>query len=112
MAACCADGIYLSVENAELTGSLILKPGVGRSEYYSHACLSRRLPGIIIIKEICKGPALRLKALNKRSITHIMYIEMENVISNLKEKGKITRNVDSNRGSSLVLLSTFLVCSP
>ena len=27
--------------------------------------------------EICKAPTLRLKALNKRSITHIMYIEME-----------------------------------
>ena len=27
--------------------------------------------------EICKAPALRLKALNKHSITHIMYIEME-----------------------------------
>ena len=30
---------------------------------------------IIII--ICKAPTLRLKALNKHSITHIMYIEME-----------------------------------
>ena len=28
--------------------------------------------------EICKAPTLRLKALNKH--THIMYIEMENVI--------------------------------
>ena len=27
--------------------------------------------------EICKAPTLRLKALNKHSITHIMYIEME-----------------------------------
>ena len=32
---------------------------------------------IIILIEICKAPTLRLKALNKRSITHIMYIEME-----------------------------------
>ena len=32
--------------------------------------------------EICKAPTLRLKALNKYSITHIMYIEMENVMSN------------------------------
>ena len=32
----------------------------------------------IIIMEICRGPTLRLKALNKH--THIMYIEMENVI--------------------------------
>ena len=28
--------------------------------------------------DICKAPTLRLKALNKH--THIMYIEMENVI--------------------------------
>ena len=33
---------------------------------------------IIIIMEICKVSTLRLKALNKH--THIMYIEMENVI--------------------------------
>ena len=30
--------------------------------------------------KISKTPTLRLKALNKHSITHIMYIEMENVI--------------------------------
>ena len=40
-------------------------------------------PSLIIIIittviEICKAPTLRLKALNKH--THIMYIEMENVI--------------------------------
>ena len=32
---------------------------------------------VIIIMEICKAPTLRLKALNKYSITHIMYIEMK-----------------------------------
>ena len=32
---------------------------------------------IIIIMEICRAPTLRLKALNKHSITHKMYIEME-----------------------------------
>ena len=32
---------------------------------------------IIIIMEICKAHSLRLKALNKHSITHIMYIEVE-----------------------------------
>ena len=32
---------------------------------------------IIIRMEICKAPTLRLIALNKHSITHIMYIEME-----------------------------------
>ena len=34
--------------------------------------------------EICKVPTLRLKALNKH--THIMYIEMENVIKKIKLK--------------------------
>ena len=29
---------------------------------------------LIVIMEICKAPTLRLKALNKHSITHIMYI--------------------------------------
>ena len=41
-------------------------------------CLST----VIIIMEICKVPTLRLKALNKHP--HIMYMEMENVISNKK----------------------------
>ena len=37
---------------------------------------------LIIIMEICKAPrpTLQLKALNKHSIMHIMYLEMENVI--------------------------------
>ena len=35
--------------------------------------------------EICKAPTLRLKALNKH--THVMYIEMENVIKKEEEKG-------------------------
>ena len=39
---------------------------------------------IIIIMEICKAPTLRLKALNKH--THIMYIEMENVIKKRRKK--------------------------
>ena len=38
---------------------------------------------MIIIMEICKEPTLQLKALNKHNITHIMYVKMENVISNL-----------------------------
>ena len=33
--------------------------------------------------EICKAPTLQLKALKKHSITHMMYIEMEDVISNI-----------------------------
>ena len=36
-----------------------------------------------IVVKICKAPTLWLKALNKHNITHIVYIEMENVISNL-----------------------------
>ena len=39
---------------------------------------------IIIIMEIYKAPTLRLTALNKR--THIMNIEMENVIKKKKKK--------------------------
>ena len=40
--------------------------------------------------ETRKAPTLRLKALNKHNITHIMYIKMEDVISNLtKSKNKI-----------------------
>ena len=45
---------------------------------------------LIVIMGLCKAPTLRLKALNKRSITHIMYIEMENV------NGKKNNNVDIN----------------
>ena len=39
---------------------------------------------IIIIMGICKAPTLRLKALNK--YTHIMYIEMENVIKKQQQQ--------------------------
>ena len=38
--------------------------------------------------ELCKVPTLQLKALNKH--THIMYIEMENVI----KKEKIKEDID------------------
>ena len=41
---------------------------------------------IIITMEICKAPTLRLKALNKH--THLMYIEMENVIEKKKKRKK------------------------
>ena len=50
---------------------------------------------IIIIMETCKAPTLQLKALKKHNMTHMMYIEMENVISSLK---KLTHNVDINKG--------------
>ena len=36
--------------------------------------------------EICKAPTLWLKALNKHSITHIMYIKMENVDVHVRGK--------------------------
>ena len=38
---------------------------------------------VLMLREICKAPTLWLKALRKHNITHVMYIEMENVISNL-----------------------------
>ena len=41
--------------------------------------------------EICKAPTLRLKVLNKH--THIMYIEMENVIQKKRKKRGIYRQV-------------------
>ena len=38
---------------------------------------------LIIVMDICKASTLRLKALNKHNMTHIMSIDIENVISNL-----------------------------
>ena len=40
----------------------------------------------MIVIEICNAPTLRLKALNKHSITHIMYIEMETLSIEEKEE--------------------------
>ena len=49
--------------------------------------------------EICKAPTLRLKALDKHGITHIMYIRME-ILSAIKmyirKKKKLTHNVDKS----------------
>ena len=39
----------------------------------------------------CKAPILRLKALNKRSITHMMYSEME-ALSIIKNTNKIQKS--------------------
>ena len=55
--------------------------------------------------EICKASTLRLKTLNKHSVTHIMYIEME-MLSAIKmymrkEKKKLTQDVD--KGSSVTM---------
>ena len=51
--------------------------------------------------DICKAPTLRLKALNKHSIIHIIYIEMENVISNKTKTKKLTHNVDKGSGITM-----------
>ena len=48
----------------------------------------------IIIMEICKPPTLRLKALNKH--THIMYIEMKNVIKNIYILTSVQHNYAKN----------------
>ena len=48
---------------------------------------------IIIIMDICKAPTLWLKALNKH--THIMYIEMENVVKNKEKKKRISTRVQA-----------------
>ena len=49
-----------------------------------------------LIMEICKVPTLRLKTLNKHSITHIMYIKMEMLSAiemYIRKKKKLTHNV-------------------
>ena len=42
-----------------------------------------------LLLEMCKMPTLQLEALNKHYVTHIMYVEMKNVICNLT---KLTHN--------------------
>ena len=54
--------------------------GGGGGYKYEHIYLSKQCKityVLITLMEICKAPTLRLKALKKHSITHIMYIEME-----------------------------------
>ena len=51
--------------------------------------------------EICKVPTLRLKALNKHNMTHIMYIETENASQQFKKR--LTHNVDIDKGSSITM---------
>ena len=58
---------------------------------------------------ICKVPTLQLKVLNKHSVTHIMYIEME-MLSAIKmyiirKKRKLTDNAD--KGSSVTMQKPF-----
>ena len=60
--------------------------------------------------EICKVTIPWLKALNKHSIstiTRIMYIDMENVISNKKKIGKkLTCNVDKDSSVTVQKMHT------
>ena len=50
---------------------------------------------IIIIRVICKASTLRLKAPNKHSVTHTMYIKMDNAMSNFT---KILRQCRHQKG--------------
>ena len=52
---------------------------------------------IIIRMDIFKAPTLRLKALNKRDTTHILYIEIETCRLNQQ----LTHNVHINTGSNI-----------
>ena len=66
----------------------------------------------IIIIEICKAPTLRLKALNKHSITHMIYIEMEMLsaikmyVKQKEEKKKLTHNVDKSSSVTMQKMHT------
>ena len=55
-----------------------------KSAYKIHNFIKSASGQTIIIMEIRKAPTLRLRALNKHNITHIMYIKMENGISDKK----------------------------
>ena len=71
------------------------------------------LKPVIIIMEICKARTLRLRVLNKHSITHIMYIKMENVISNNKTTTKPGMFLVCAVGLSKIMFGVFfsvLVC--
>ena len=61
--------------------------------------------------EICKAPTLRLKALSKNSITHLMYIEMGNISSkNNKNNNNNSYNNNSKkrlRTRAFLLAKTF-----
>ena len=77
-----------------------MAPSTGKKTKTTTVTLVHRHPVhiIIIIREICKASTLRLKAPNKHSVTHIMYIKMDNAMSNLT---KILRhNVDIKKGSN------------
>ena len=56
--------------------------------------------------EICKAPILRLKVLNKHSITHMAYIEMEMLLAikmyirkKEEKKKKLTHSVFHNNNT-------------
>ena len=54
---------------------------------------------LIIIMEICKAPTLPLKALNKHSIKHIMYIEME-MLSAIKIKNDVCMKKEKRKSKT------------
>ena len=51
--------------------------------------------------EICKAPTLQLKVPNKHRLTRIIYIEMENVISD--KKNKAITQCSIKKGSSITM---------
>ena len=78
-----------------VTPCLTVKPRPGCVDSEIHLARFPLHVIIIIIMAICKAPTLRLKALNKLSITHMMYIEMK-MLSAIKKmyigKGKEKAN--------------------
>ena len=56
---------------------------------------------MMMMMQICKEPTLRLKVLNKHNITHIMSIEITNVLIVFSKM--LTYNVNINEGSSITM---------
>ena len=81
-----SDGDRKTPEPVELINACLFAPVYGVSEPQADPLKKQNLSAIclfliIMITEICKAPTPQLKVMN--NITHIMYIEMDNVISNL-----------------------------
>ena len=57
--------------------------------------------------EICKVPTLRLKALNKHRIIHMMYVKMEMLpaikMYHIRKKKKLTHNHNVDKRSSVTM---------
>ena len=78
------------VQLAPLCMQFFVEPQRTNSTYHKQGmCLQESIweggipMSLMIITEICKAGTPRLKALNKRNITRVMYIEMENITCNL-----------------------------